>query len=347
MAETIEPIWNLPRIELRALSTVTETRPAAVLTGNRAWSAVGPMLDLPIVAQAEPYTARLDFLEELATSLPEQAQVVYGIGGGLASDVAKYVAWKRGLPAVIIPTALSVDGFFTALVAVRKDDLVYYETTGPAEKVIIDLDVVSNAPAHIRGTGITEILSMTTGLLDWQYAAKVKKNTFQERFQPWAASIAAGIAQQAYKIAGGVGEGRADALRNLLDLICVEVQLTNQLGHNRPQEGAEQYFAYAIEQKAARGAGIPYADLVGPGILLAAALHKQQIGPIRDTLLSAGVRLGQLKRDDIIETLRMLPDYVKKHNLPYSIVHDLDLSNDQVRELIATTGLDLSDKRPL
>jgi glycerol-1-phosphate dehydrogenase [NAD(P)+] len=304
-------------------------------------------LELPIVVQAEPYTARHDFLEELAAGLPEQAQGVYGIGGGLASDVAKYVAWKKGLPAVLIPTALSVDGFFTALVAVRKDNSVYYETTGPAEKVIIDMDVVANAPAHIRGTGIVEILSMTTGLLDWRYAAQMNNNYYQERFQPWGASIAAGIAQQAYKIAQGVGEGRLDALRNLLDLICVEVQLTNQLGHNRPQEGSEQYFAYAIESKAAHGEGIPYADLVGPGILIAAALHKQNIAPIRDTLLSAGVRLGQLKRDDIIETLQILPEYVKRHNLPYSIIHDMDLSSAEVRELIGTTGLDLDDQRPL
>jgi glycerol-1-phosphate dehydrogenase [NAD(P)+] len=347
MAETIEPIWNLPRIELRDLGTVRESRPAAVLTGDRAWEAVGHMLDLPIVVQAEPYTAKYSFIESLADGLPEQVEVIYGIGGGLASDAAKYVAWKNNLPCVIIPTALSVDGFFTALVAVRRDDTVYYETTGPAEKVIIDMDVVSNAPQHIRGTGIVEILSMTTGLLDWKYAAEKGMNTQRERFQPWAARIAASIAQQAYKIAERVGEGQPDALQSLLDLICIEVQLTNQLGHNRPQEGSEQYFAYAIEPKAARGAGVPYADLVGPGILIAAALHKQNIGPIRDTLLAAGVRLGQLKRDDIVDTLKMLPDYVQQNNLPYSIVHDMDLTSQEVQELIATTGLDVTDKRPL
>jgi glycerol-1-phosphate dehydrogenase [NAD(P)+] len=347
MVESFDVIWDLPRIELRELSSVKETRPAAVITGNRSWSAVGGLLKLPIVVQAEPYTARYDVLEDLAANLPQQVQVVYGVGGGLACDVAKYVAWKNNLPSVLVPTTLSVDGFFTALVAVRNEGVVYYETTGPAERVIVDMEVVANAPANIRGTGIVEILSMTTGLLDWKYAADKNKNTYLERFQPWAAGIAAGIAQQAYKIAKGVGEGRPDALRNLLDLMAVEVQLTNQLGHNRPQEGSEQYFAYAIEPKAARGAGIPWADLVGPGILIAAALHKQNIGPIRDTLQAAGVRLGQLKRDDIVQTLMNLPAYVKEHNLPYSIIHDLDLTNQTVQELLATTGLDLSDKRPL
>lgn len=340
-------IWNIPQVEISDLSKITETRATAVITGNRAWNAVKPLVKLPVVVKAEPYTADINFLDTLADGLPEQVEVVYGIGGGLACDVAKYVAWKRKLPAVIIPTTLSVDGFFTSIVAVRQHGTVEYADTGSAEKVIIDWEIVANAPAHIRGTGITEILSMTTGLLDWRYAADRKQNTPDMRFQPWAAQIAAGIAQQAYKIAPGVGEGRIDALRNLLDLICLEVQLTNQLGHNRPQEGSEQYFAYAIEPKASLGAGVPYSDLVGPGILIAAALHKQNIKPIRDTLQAAGVRLGQLKPDDIVDTLRELPQYVRDHNLPYSIVHDMDIEDDETKARLAETGLDLSAERPL
>lgn len=340
-------IWNLPQIEIKALNTVKESRPTALLTGHKAWAAVGSMFDFPLVVQAEPHTADLKFLETMAANLPPQVEVVYAVGGGLVSDVAKYIAWKHQIPCVIIPTALSVDGFFTGLVATRNQGTVHYVDTGPATKVIIDWDVVSQAPAHIRGTGIAEILSIVTGLLDWRYAAERNKNTPETRFQPWAAGLAAGIAQQAFKIATAVGEGRVESLRNLLDLICMEVQLTNQLGHNRPQEGSEQYFAYAIEPTVARNRGIPYADLVGPGILISAALHGQDIAPIRATLTSAGIRLGQLKPDDIVETLKSLPQYVQDHDLPYSILHDLDLSSERVVELLSTTGLNISGVRSL
>jgi glycerol-1-phosphate dehydrogenase [NAD(P)+] len=337
----------MPRIELRELSTIKESRPTALLTGTTSWGQVGSMFDLPLVVQAEPLNAERETLEELVEGLPPQVEVVYGVGGGLVGDVAKYIGRKKNLPTILVPTALSVDGFFTALVAVRDGGTVGYETTGPADQVIIDWDVVSSAPPNIRGTGIVEILSIVTGLLDWQYAAQHNKTTPETRYQLWAASLAAGIAQQAFKIAVGVGEGRVDSLHNLLDLICMEVQLTNQLGHNRPQEGSEQYFAYAIEPKVARGQGVPYADLVGPGILIAAALHKQDIAPIRQTLSSAGIRLGQIKPDDIIETVQALPDYVREHDLPYSIIHDLDLTSEVVHELIGTTGLDVTGARPL
>lgn len=333
-------IWHLPQIEITELSSVSETRPTALLTGKDAWEATGRYLNLPLVIQAEPHNADHDFFKTLAKELPPQVEVIYAVGGGLASDAAKYIGWVNKLPVVTVPTALSVDGFFTALVAVREAGSVHYVTTGPAEKIIIDWEIIRNAPPSIRGTGIVELLSIVTGLLDWRYAAERNKTTADTRFLPWAAGLAAGIAQQAFKIAQGVGQGKVESLRNLLDLMCTEVQLTNQIGHNRPQEGSEQYFAYAIEKKTASGNGVPYADLVGPGILIAAALHKQDIAPIRDTIVSAGIRLDQLKPDDVMETLRILPEYVGKHDLPYSILNDFEPTPEKVLDLVAQTGLD-------
>ena len=340
-------IWTLPRIEIQSLAEIKESRPTALVTGRTAWDTVHTQLNLPLVVQTEPLTADRQFLEELATGLPPQVEVVYGVGGGLAADVAKYIGWKNQLPVVLVPTMLSVDGFFTPLVAVREGGTVVYETTGPVNTVVIDWGVVSQAPAYLRGTGIAEILSIVTGLLDWRYAAERNQNTALERFQPWAAGLAAGVAQQAFKIARRVGDGQVDALQNLLDLICMEVQINNQLGHTRAQEGSEQYFAYAIEPRVARNRGVPYADLIGPGIMIAAALHGQDIAAIRDTLTAAGIRLGQLKPDDVVATLKLLPQYVRDHNLPYSILHELDITSERAWELIAVTGLDMTGDRPL
>lgn len=340
-------IWSLPRIEIEPLSSFREERPVALLTGRRSWDAVGSLLELPIVVQAEPYEATSAYFDSLADNMPPQVEAIYGVGGGLAADCAKYVGAKNGLPTVIIPTVLSQDGFFTPNVAIRANGTVHYEETGPADRVIIDWDIIREAPRNLRGAGITELLTIVTGLLDWQYAARLNKTTPQTRYRPWAASLMAGIAQQAFKIAPGVGRGNVESLRNLLDLICIEVQVTNQLGHNRPQEGSEQFFAYAIEPRAARGRAVPYADLVGPGILIAAALHGQDIDPIRKTLMESGIRLGQLRPDDIIDTIQNLPTYVKAHDLPYSLLNDLDMSSERVVNLLATTGLDATGSRPL
>ncbi len=343
----METIFPLPHIEFRSLSDVKEERPTALLTGKRSWEVAGKFLELPVVVQAEPNKAEAGFFDMLAENLPPQVEGVYGVGGGLVADSAKYIGWKRQLPVVIIPTALSADGFFTALVALREGGTVRYVTTGPAANLIVDWDVILTAPRNLRGAAIVELLTIVTGLLDWRYAAERSKTTPETRYMPWAAGLMAGIAQQAFKIAGGVGSGNVEAMRNLLDLVCMEVQLTNQLGHNRPQEGSEQFFAYAVERRAGGGRPVPYADLVGPGILIAAALHRQDIAPIRATLASAGIRLGQIKPDDLITTIKELPDYVNAHDLPYSILNDIDPTSEDVIELLATTGLDATGARPL
>ncbi len=333
-------IWPLPRLEISAINSINENRPAALLTGPAVWDRYGRQLNIPIVIQAEPHNADAAFFDELGSGLPPEVEVIYALGGGLVSDAAKYIGWKNQKPVVTIPTALSVDGYFTALSAVRQNGTVHYETTGPAEKVIIDWEIIRNAPPELRGTGICELLSSVTGLLDWQYAAERNRNTPETRYIPWAAKLMAGIAQQAFIIAKGVGQGKIEALKSLLDLLCVEVQLTNQLGHNRPQEGSEQFFAYAIENKTASGYGVPYADLVGPGILIAASLHGQNVNQIRDTIDSAGVRLDQLRVGDIRETMRNLPDYVKKHNLPYSIWNEFEPTDERINQILSQTGLD-------
>ena len=332
-------IWNVPPQEFRDLMSVKESRPTALLTGKRSWGAVSTVLDLPIAVQAEPERLDIDYLDMLAEGLPQEVEVVYGVGAGLVADVAKYVGWKRGLPTVLVPTALSQDGLFTALVSARTTGTVHYVTTGPVNKVIVDWDVIRMAPPSVRGAGITELLTIVTGLLDWKYAAERGKTTPETRYQPWAAGVMAGIAQQAFKIAEGVGKGRVEALRNLLDLMVLEVQLTNQMGHNRPQEGSEQYFAYAVEQKLRGKRLLPYADRVGPGLLIAASLHGQNVEPIRATLESAGIRLDQLPAPIIEDTLKTLRDYVVKHQLDYTILNDLDLDAEQIEAIMTATRL--------
>lgn len=332
-------IWSLPQIEIRDLVSLRESRPTALLTGERSWGAVSSLLDLPIVVQAEPQRVDVDYLEDLAAGLPEAVEVVYAVGGGLVSDVAKFLGFKRNLPVVVIPTALSQDGFFTSLVASRVGGTVSYITTGPVPRLIIDWDIIRNAPPSVRGAGITELLTIVTGLLDWRYAASKGKTTPDTKFKSWAAGIMAGIAQQAFKIAEGVGRGNVESLRELLDLICLEVQLTNQLGHNRPQEGSEQFFAYAIEPKVTRGRPYPYAELAGPGILVASVLHQQDVSQIRATLESAGIRLDRLPADSIRDTIKILPEYVRKHRLPYSILNDTEMTSERAEEILARSGL--------
>ncbi len=330
-------VWPLPRISFQELSTITETRPAALLTSKGVWAKVGPLLSLPVAIQAEPTSTDRGYLENLAKGLPEQVEVVYGIGGGRAMDAAKFVGWWNRKPVILIPTALPGDVMFTWVARVRDGGGIVDIETGTARECIIDWDVIRAAPPHLRGGGLVDVLSIVTGLLDWRYAAERSRNTPAQRFVPWAAGIAAAVAQQAFRIADGVGRGDVESLKLLLDFLGLEVQLCNQLGHARPEEGGEHHFAYAIESHMPRKT--PHSDMVGPGILFAAALHGQDVGPLRAALQAAGLRLDRLNPQTVKQVVATLPNYVTTHNLPYGILNDIEPDSEAVVNALAISGL--------
>src|SRR5262245_66094326 len=49
----------------------------------------------------------LDVISGVVDRLPDVRSVI-GLGGGQAIDVAKYIAWSRGLPILQVPTAMTV-----------------------------------------------------------------------------------------------------------------------------------------------------------------------------------------------------------------------------------------------
>ena len=76
--------------------------------------------------------------------------IVYAVGGGLAVDTAKYIAKHWNLPLTCLPTALSVDAFFTWASGVRHEGCVEYLETKVPERLIVDMDVLAVAPDHLH-----------------------------------------------------------------------------------------------------------------------------------------------------------------------------------------------------
>ncbi len=333
----MSPIYPLPRIELISLAQVEETRPVLLVTSPPAWEAVKERLRLPAAALLEVQEATLSHWEALRARLGawaglheagqsphppsrlEKEAVVYAVGGGLTADAGKYLASKLNLPLVCIPTALTVDAFLTWASGIRRDGCVYYIETKPPECLLVDLEEIGSAPAHLRAAGITDVLSIATGAWDWQFAEEKGMNPPGMAFTPWVYDAAQAILQGALDCAAAAGRGDPGGLKQLLDCLAMEVQLCNLIGHSRPEEGSEHYFAYAVENLS--GHGWPHGDLVGPGILIAARLQGQATERLEQALRDCHIPLDRLTEAMIAQTLRELPSYCRKHNLAFGIAH--------------------------
>lgn len=213
-----------------------------------------------------------------------------------------------------------MDAFLTPASGTRHAGCVEYVDTQAPDRLVVDLDLIATAPAPLRAAGVCDVLSIYTGLWDWEYAEEQGKNPPDMALAPWAADAADAILQGCLDCAPAAGAGDPDGLKQLLDCLALEVRLCNQLGHSRPEEGSEHYFAYAVENHT--GPGRSHAELVAPGLMLMAEKQDQDTAEIRHALEACSVPLNAIPPDVVEKTLRQLPDYVLEHDLPYGIAHE-------------------------
>lgn len=332
-----EKIGRLPDMVKCSFADIQERRDAVVLTTEPAWQAVKGV-DISshqlIYVTGNTDAAMADITEAC------EGEVVYGIGGGLTIDTAKYVAASKGLPLIALPTILSTDAFLTDATGVRENGCVKYLPTNPPDTVIVDMDMLCEAPAAMRASGAADVLSIATALWDWQEAEKMEANPPDQRLTSQTINIAETILQTLLENAREIGSGTPDGLKLLFDLLCMEVQLCNLCGHSRAEEGSEHYFTYAIENHltSTSGRNVLHGELVGLGILLMAALQSQPWMQYRHAMecLQINYRPPGVTLEAIVETLINLSEYVAQHELPYTVATTLQITPDIAERTLQT-----------
>lgn len=321
-------VFPLPEIVYINVHDWIEEDVVIVIKQDAAWQALQPRdldWDIGIELEAPPPTE--EAYKRLTRQCEGMGEILYAVGGGVPVDAAKYVAKELELPLVCVPTALSVDAFFTASSAVRRDGCVRYIETLAPEIALIDLGVIAAAPRGVRAAGIIDVLSIATGSFDWRLAEEHGKSPAGERYDPAVARIAQGILQLGLECAEAAGQGDPDGLRALVTALALEVQLCNLVGHSRPEEGGEHHFAYCAEMLLSgdtwHGQAAPalhtHGEFVGPGIVEIAQRQGQDAAPLRRALAAAGVPLNALSPEVVAAVLRQLPAYVRAHDLPYGV----------------------------
>ncbi|NUM44086.1 MAG: iron-containing alcohol dehydrogenase [Anaerolineales bacterium] len=322
-------IPSLPPLELIPLDELVEPNPILLVTTPDAWESVAADLrSLNIALRIEPLEATMPHWMTLAADLLNKLRNtqypisnIYSVGTSLLTDTAKYLASQTKLPLTCIPTALADASFLTSTSAARHAGCVEYVDTQTPNRVIVDLDLIATAPEPLRAAGICEVLSSYTALWDWEMAEEQDKNPPEMALAPWAADAAEAILQGALDCAPAAGEGDPDGLKQLLDCLAMSVQLCNQLGHTRPKEGSEHYFAYAVENHV--DPGHSQAELLAPGILRIAKKQDQDVEEIKYALEACHIPLNVIPKEIVKKTLRELPEYVERHGLPYGVAHEL------------------------
>ena len=133
---------------------------------------------------ARPYLAReprkveyarlLDWshLQDITNRVPDGVELIVGIGGGVALDASKYVALKKEVPLVLVPTIVSTGAIIHSVFA-KWDG---HKTIGPNsacpwidfDHVVVDYDVVLQAPYYLNTAGLGDVLCLHSGFCEWR-----------------------------------------------------------------------------------------------------------------------------------------------------------------------------------
>jgi len=268
------------------------------------------------------------YVNELVRKVDNNFEVAYLIGGGRVVDVGRYLANKWNLEAICIPTIISTDAFLVDCTGLRKKGCVTYTVSKKADRVILDWQLLKQAPWRFHVSGCSDVLSIFTGLFDWQYANEKNKAISDEKFNKSIAIMAKSILDGLISASDEIKLKSQKGLEAIVTALAMEVQLCNFYGNSRPEEGGEHFFTYCIENKMPH---FFHGEMVAFGILLTGYLQGQDIIKIKNFMDKVGLNykpLG-LNRKVVAETLEELPSYVIKHKLRYSIYNEFSYQEEK------------------
>jgi glycerol-1-phosphate dehydrogenase [NAD(P)+] len=256
---------------------------------------------------------------------------VVGLGGGKIIDVAKYAAARVGLPIVAVATNLAHDGLCSPVSTLDNDNgRGSYGVPGPIG-VVIDLDVIREAPVRYVRSGIGDIISNISAVADWELSNRVNG----EQIDGLAAAMARSAGESVLRHPGGVGDDAfLTVLAEALVLSGIAISIS---GDTRPSSGACHEISHAFDLLHPKRAAA-HGEQVGIGAAFAMFLRgaTEDAGLFADVLRRHGLPVtpGEIgfSDEEFVKAVQYAPQTRPGR---YTILEHLELTTDQIRDAYA------------
>ncbi|MEU6064133.1 MULTISPECIES: iron-containing alcohol dehydrogenase family protein [Streptomyces] len=256
---------------------------------------------------------------------------VVGLGGGKIIDCAKFAAARVGLPLVAVPTNLAHDGLCSPVATLDNDaGRGSYGVPNPIA-VVIDLDVIREAPARFVRAGIGDAISNINSIADWELSNRVNG----EKIDGLAAAMARQAGEAVLRHPGGIGDN--DFLQVLAEALVLTGIAMSISGDSRPASGSCHEINHAFDLLYPRRAA-SHGEQCGLGAAFAMYLRGAQ---------EESVHMAQVLRrhglpvlpdeigftvDEFVRVVEFAPETRPGR---YTILEHLDLKPHQIKDFYA------------
>lgn len=229
---------------------------------------VHPAADQEIILEAENLHANEHGVALLMEQLAEKADYLVAVGSGTVHDIVRYCAYQKGINFVSCPTAASVDGFCSGVAAMTWEGAKKTLTAVSPVLVVADLNVITQAPAHLALSGFGDMIGKYIALTDWRIAHILTGEFYCQRI----ADITEQATREVLDSAAGIASGDVRAFEKLTYGLLLSGIAMQMMGNSRPASGAEHHISHCIEMQP-EGLGVRsdalHGEKVGVGTLMA------------------------------------------------------------------------------
>ncbi|MFF7236472.1 iron-containing alcohol dehydrogenase family protein [Streptomyces collinus] len=256
---------------------------------------------------------------------------VVGLGGGKIIDCAKFAAARVGLPLVAVPTNLAHDGLCSPVATLDNDaGRGSYGVPNPIA-VVIDLDVIREAPARFVRAGIGDAISNINAIADWE----LSQRTTGEKVDGLAAAMARQAGEAVLRHPGGIGDN--DFLQVLAEALVLTGIAMSISGDSRPASGSCHEINHAFDLLFPKRAA-SHGEQCGLGAAFAMHLRgaHEEAAFMAEVLRRHGLpvlpeEIG-FSVDEFVRAVEYAP---KTRPGRYTILEHLDLKPNQIKDTYA------------
>ncbi|MFE0447211.1 iron-containing alcohol dehydrogenase family protein [Streptomyces fungicidicus] len=256
---------------------------------------------------------------------------VVGLGGGKIIDCAKFAAARVGLPLVAVATNLAHDGLCSPVATLDNDaGRGSYGVPNPIA-VVIDLNVIREAPVRFVRSGIGDALSNISAVADWELSHRVNG----EKIDGLAAAMARQAGEAVLRHPGGAGDdGFLQVLAEALVLTGIAMSVS---GDSRPSSGACHEINHAFDLLHPKRAAA-HGEQCGLGAAFAMYLRgaHEEAAYMAEVLRRHGLpvlpeEIG-FTVDEFVRVVEFAPETRPGR---FTILEHLDLKTEQIKDIYA------------
>jgi glycerol-1-phosphate dehydrogenase [NAD(P)+] len=281
---------------------------ALVVAGQKTQKAAGETVeevlradgyDVHEILVGEATDENLKIVEQAARDV--KANFLLGVGGGSKIDLAKMAAFNCNIEFISVPTSASHDGIASGRASIKNNKGPVSMDAKVPLGVIADTEIIVQSPFRLLAAGCADVISNSTALMDWEFAKRLRNESFSRSAYALASYTAETVIENADLIRPGLEESVWIAIRPII-ISGISMSVA---GNSRPTSGSEHMFSHALDL-IAPGKAL-HGEQCGVGCIMMMYLHGGNWHRIRDALIKIGApttarELG-ITKEQVIQAL--------------------------------------------